>query len=63
MNLIDILVFVALGAVFITLVAGIYTLNRGGEFAKKYSNKLMRLRIVLQLTAIVLLALAFFLST
>lgn len=45
----------AIGAVFITLCFGIYTLFRGGEFARSYSNKLMRLRVLLQFIAVLVL--------
>ena len=53
-----ILIPVALAAVVITLGVGIYSLYRGGDFGRSYSNKLMRLRIVLQAVAIVLLVAA-----
>jgi hypothetical protein len=46
---------VALGAVFLTLMVGIYSLFRGGDFNRSYSNKLMRLRVLLQFVAIVIL--------
>ncbi|MFT6581234.1 MAG: twin transmembrane helix small protein [Alphaproteobacteria bacterium] len=36
------------------LVVGIVGMARGGEFNKRYSNKLMRLRILTQGVAIVL---------
>lgn len=55
MNVFDILVLIAIGAVAITLGFGIYSLYRGGDYARTNSNKLMRLRVVLQATAIVLL--------
>ncbi|MFC5344918.1 twin transmembrane helix small protein [Brevundimonas staleyi] len=55
MNVFDILVLLAIGAVAITLGFGIYSLFRGGDYARSNSNKLMRLRVVLQATAIVLL--------
>ena len=55
MNVFDILVLIAIGAVAITLGFGIYSLYRGGDYARSNSNKLMRLRVVLQGTAIVLL--------
>ena len=44
--------FTLLGAVAIVLVMGIYTLFKGGKTSKKYSNKLMQLRILLQFIAI-----------
>ena len=42
----------------ITLFVGLYALFRGGEFGRSYSNKLMRLRVVLQATAVAILVLA-----
>ena len=54
----DILVPVALLSVLGALLFGIYTLFRGGEFGRSYSNKLMRLRVVLQFVAILVLCAA-----
>ena len=39
----------------IVLILGIGTLFKGGETSKKYSNKLMQLRVLLQFIAIILL--------
>jgi hypothetical protein len=47
-------------ATFLVLCVGIYSLFRGGDFNRSYSNKLMRLRIVLQFIAIILIAVASF---
>ena len=53
--------FILLGAVAIVLLLGLYTLFKGGETSKKYSNKLMQLRVLLQFIAvIVLVVLAYF---
>ena len=53
--------FILLGSVAIVLVLGIYTLFKGGDTSKKYSNKLMQLRVLLQFIAIiVLVAMAYF---
>ena len=41
--------------VAIVLVLGIGTLFKGGETSKKYSNKLMQLRVLLQFVAILVL--------
>jgi heme/copper-type cytochrome/quinol oxidase subunit 2 len=49
--------FISLGAVAIVLILGIYTLFKGGETSKKYSNKLMQLRVLLQFIAIIILVL------
>ncbi len=54
-NLFNILIVVAIGAVAVTLGFGIYSLYRGGDYARSHSNKLMRLRVALQALAIVLL--------
>ena len=55
MEIFDILILIAIAAVTITLGFGVYTLYRGGDFARTNSNKLMRLRIVLQAVAVLLL--------
>ncbi len=53
--------FILLGSVAIVLLLGIYTLFKGGDTSKKYSNKLMQLRVLLQFFAvIVLVCMAYF---
>ena len=42
-------------AVGIVLILGIGTLFKGGETSKKYSNKLMQMRVILQFVAIIAL--------
>ncbi|MFL2890200.1 MAG: twin transmembrane helix small protein [Pelagibacteraceae bacterium] len=49
--------FTLLGAVAIVLIMGIFTLFKGGSTSKKYSNKLMQLRVLLQFIAIIILVL------
>ena len=49
--------FSLLGSVAIVLILGIYTLFKGGNTSKKYSNKLMQLRVLLQFIAIIVLVL------
>ena len=59
--LVKVLSIALLIAVGIVLVLGIVTLFKGGETSKKYSNKLMQLRVLLQFVAIlVLVAFAYF---
>ena len=59
--LVKILSITLLIAVGIVLVLGIGTLFKGGDTSKKYSNKLMQLRVLLQFVAIlVLVAFAYF---
>ena len=49
---------VALGVVFLILCVGIYTLFRGGDFGRSWSNKAMRARVVAQFVAILILCAA-----
>ena len=42
-------------AVGIVLILGIGTLFKGGKASKKYSNKLMQLRVLLQFIAVIVL--------
>ena len=58
---VKILSIVLLIAVGIVLILGIGTLFKGGETSKKYSNKLMQLRVILQFVAVlVLIGFAYF---
>ncbi|MFI4975562.1 MAG: twin transmembrane helix small protein [Caulobacterales bacterium] len=57
-DIFDILLPLSLVAVTATLVVGIYALFRGGDFGRSWSNKLMRLRVLLQFTAIVIICAA-----
>ena len=52
---VKILSIVFLIAVGVVLILGIGTLFKGGSTSKKYSNKLMQLRVMLQFVAIILL--------
>jgi Hypoxia induced protein conserved region len=55
MDIFSYLIPVALAAVTLVLAFGIYALFRGGDYGRSYSNKLMRLRVVLQAVAIAVL--------
>ena len=52
---VKILSIVLLIAVGIVLLLGIGTLFKGGNTSKKYSNKLMQLRVLFQFVAIIVL--------
>lgn len=52
----------AMAAVAGVLGLGIFSMVKGGEFNKKYGNKLMRARVILQGVALAMLALAYFSS-
>ncbi len=45
----------SVGIVLLILLAGIATFAVGGEFNRKYSNKIMRLRLVAQLIAVIVI--------
>ena len=55
MDFFSYLIPVALLAVAVALGLGIYALFRGGDFGRSYSNKLMRLRVLLQAVAVAVL--------
>jgi hypothetical protein len=55
MDVFDLLIPAALLAVAVVLAFGIYALFRGGEYGRSRSNKLMRLRVVMQAVAIAVL--------
>ena len=54
-TLVKILGIVFLIVVAVVLILGIGTLFKGGETSKKYSNKLMQLRVLFQFIAIIVL--------
>ncbi len=49
------LIIAALAATVIVLIAGVIAMLRGGEFNRKYGNKLMRARVAAQALVIALL--------
>ena len=58
-----ILVGIATLAVAAVLVVGLYSLYRGGDFARTHSNKLMRLRVLLQAIAVLVIMLVLFFTS
>ena len=55
MDLFDFLIPAGLLVVFLTLCFGIYTLFRGGDFSRSWSNKAMRFRVLAQFVVILIL--------
>ena len=53
--IVKIISIILLLAVGLVLILGIGTLFKGGETSKKYSNKLMQLRVLLQFIAVLAL--------
>ena len=58
-----ILVGIATAAVAVVLIIGLYSLYRGGDFARTHSNKLMRLRVLMQAIAILVIMLVLYFTS
>ncbi len=58
-NVFLVLMLISLAAVLAVLVTGIVGMVKGGEFNKKYGNKLMRARVMLQGLTLIFFALAY----
>ena len=63
MDIFTILIPAALVAVLAALVFGLFTLYRGGDFSRSWSNKAMRMRVLLQFLAVLVLVAAFYWRT
>ncbi|MEY8841155.1 twin transmembrane helix small protein [Cribrihabitans sp. XS_ASV171] len=57
MDLLFIILILAMAAVVVVLVIGIGGFAQGGKFNAKYGNKMMRLRLLFQFIAVVLIVL------
>jgi hypothetical protein len=51
----SILVGIAIAVVFVVLCLGLFTLMKGGETGRTWSNKLMRIRVLAQFVAILII--------
>lgn len=58
LDILHVMLGIALVAVATALALGVYSMFRGGEFGRKWSNRLMRIRVALQFAAILVLAAA-----
>ncbi len=56
------LVAVAVGIVFVVLCLGLYTLMKGGQTSATWSNKLMRIRVLAQFVAIIIIMVVVYIS-
>ncbi len=61
-SVLTVLLVLALAATAIVLVVGIFSMARGGEFNRRQSNNLMRLRVGFQVLALVLFGILLFLT-
>lgn len=58
----QIIVLIALLITLGILLTGVIGMARGGDFNQKYGNKLMRMRVIAQFSALMLMMLFAFLS-
>lgn len=63
MNTFAILVAIALAAVVLVLIVGVFAMARGGEFNDKYGNRMMRWRVALQALAVILMLVFVFMAS
>jgi len=61
-SVLTVLLVLALAATAIVLFVGIFSMARGGEFNRRQSNNLMRLRVGFQVLALVLFGILLFLT-
>lgn len=61
-SILPLLIPIAMVATLAVLAVGVFGMFRGGSFNKKYGNKLMQARVLLQAVAIALIALFLFLT-
>ena len=52
-------IIIAMLSVLAVMALGIFSMAKGGDFNKKYGNKIMQARVILQGIALGLIALAF----
>ncbi|MFB0922711.1 MAG: twin transmembrane helix small protein [Alphaproteobacteria bacterium] len=63
MKILPILLAVALATVMLALIVGVIAMARGGEFNRKYGQKMMRWRVGLQALAVGLILLFVFVTS
>ena len=62
-SVLPILIALAVLATFGALAFGLISMARGGEFNARNSNRMMRLRVIMQAAALVLIGIAFLFSS
>ena len=61
-SILTVLIPIALASTLLILIVGVISMLRGGGFNAKNSNRLMRMRVLSQLVAILLIGAFFLLS-
>ena len=59
MDVFSVALIIALAAIVLVLLTGVVGMAAGGEFNRKYGNKLMQLRVLLQIVAVAMILLFF----
>ena len=62
-SILPVLIVIAVLATFGALAFGLVTMARGGEFNARNSNRMMRLRVIMQAAALALIGIAFLFSS
>jgi hypothetical protein len=60
MNLLTVLILLALGATIASLILGLYSMERGGEYDRVHSTRYMIARVTFQGITLILLLVALF---
>jgi len=61
-SFVTVLLVIAMAATAVVLATGVISMVRGGEFNRRNSNRLMRMRVGLQVLALALFAILMLLS-
>lgn len=62
MNVLTVLIFLAVAATVVSLLLGIYSMERGGEYDRDHSTRYMMMRVGFQGLTLCLLVVALFFS-
>jgi hypothetical protein len=61
-SILQVLIPIAVAGVFVVLVVGVISMLRGGSFNARNSNRLMRMRVMAQLFAVILIVVFFLIA-
>ena len=62
MNVLTVLIFLAVAATVVSLLLGIYSMERGGEYDRDHSTRYMMMRVGFQGLTLLLLVIALFIT-
>lgn len=58
-----VVVAIAISVVGLILLTGLYTLWKGGDVSRTWSNRLMRIRVLAQFIAIIIIMIVFYFAS